>query len=111
MFSRPRGGRKGGRARRGRGGGGRGGARGAAAWLGVTVRAVRRLIKRLRAEGEAGLVHRLLGPPSNCRYPLRLKARVLALYAKHDADFGPTVAAEKLAERHHIDHSAETLRL
>jgi DNA-binding MarR family transcriptional regulator len=83
----------------------------AAGWLGVTVRHVRRLIKRLGAEGEAGLVHRLRGPPSNRRYPLRLKARVLALYAKHDADFGPTVAAEKLAERHHIDLSAETLRL
>jgi DNA-binding MarR family transcriptional regulator len=82
-----------------------------AGWLGVTVRHVRRLIKRLRAEGEAGLVHRLRGQPSNRRYPSALKARVLALYAKHDEDFGPTLAAEKLAERHHLELSAETLRL
>jgi len=82
-----------------------------AGWLGVTVRHVRRLIKRLRAEGEAGLVHRLRGQPSNRRYPSRLKARVLALYAKHYEDFGPTLAAEKLAERHHLELSAETLRL
>jgi len=83
----------------------------AAAGLGVTVRHVRRLIKRLGAEGEAGLVHRLRGQPSNRRDPSRLKARVLALYAKHDADFGPTLAAEKLAARHHLELSAETLRL
>ena len=83
----------------------------AAGWLGVTVRHVRRLIKRLGAEGEAGLVHRLRGQPSNRRYPPRLKARVLALYAKHYEDFGPTLAAEKLVERHHLEISAETLRL
>jgi len=82
-----------------------------AAWLGLTVRHVRRLIKRLRAEGEAGLVHRLRGQPSNRRAPSALKRRVLALYAKHDEDFGPTLAAEKLAERHHLDLSTETLRL
>jgi DNA-binding MarR family transcriptional regulator len=82
-----------------------------AGWLGVTVRHVRRLIKRLRAEGEAGLVHRLRGQPSNRRYPLALKVRVLALCAKHYEDFGPTLAAEKLAERHHLELSAETLRL
>jgi len=78
--------------------------------LGVTARQVRRLIQRVRAEGDAGLVHRSRGTPSNRRHPPALKARVLQLYATHYRDFGPTLAAEKLAERQGITLSAETLR-
>ncbi|MDP3091982.1 MAG: helix-turn-helix domain-containing protein [Nitrospira sp.] len=78
--------------------------------LGLTARQIRRLIQRVRAEGDAGLVHRSRGTPSNRRYRPALKARVLRLYAKHYRDFGPTLAAEQLAERHGIMLSAETLR-
>lgn len=78
--------------------------------LGLTARQVRRLIQRVRAEGDAGLVHRSRGTPSNRRYRPALKARVLRLYAKHYRDFGPTLAAEKLAEQQGIMLRAETLR-
>lgn len=78
--------------------------------LGLTTRQVRRLIQRVRAEGDAGLVPRSRGTPSNRRYRPALKARALRLYAKHYRDLGPTLAAEKLAERHGITLSAETLR-
>jgi hypothetical protein len=78
--------------------------------LGVTARQVRRLLTRVRAAGEAGLVHRGRGRPSNRRAAPALKARALRLYAQHYGDFGPTLAAEKLAERHRITLSAETLR-
>jgi hypothetical protein len=78
--------------------------------LGLTARQVRRLIQRVRAEGDAGLVHRSRGTPSNRRYRPALKARVLRLYAKHYHDFGPTLAAEKLAEQQGIMLSTETLR-
>ena len=78
--------------------------------LGLTTRQVRRLIQRVRAEGDAGLVHRSRGTPSNRRYRPTLKAQVLRLYAKHYRDFGPTLAAEKLAEQQAITLSAETLR-
>jgi transposase len=78
--------------------------------LGLTTRQVRRLIQRVRAEGDAGLVHRSRGKPSNRRHLPALKARVLQLYATHYCDFGPTLAAEKLAERQGITLSAETLR-
>ncbi len=78
--------------------------------LGVTARHVRRLIQQVRVEGDAGLVHRSRGRPSNRQRAPVLKARVLRLYAKHYGDFGPTLAAEKLAERHGITLSAETLR-
>jgi transposase len=82
----------------------------AGAILGLTTRQVRRLIQRVRAEGDAGLVHRSRGTPSNRQYRPALKARTLRLYAKYYRDFGPTLAAEKLAERHGITLSAETLR-
>jgi len=78
--------------------------------LGITPRQVRRLIQRVRAEGDAGLVHRNRGTPSNRRHRPALKAQVLRLYGQHYGDFGPTLAAEKLAERHGITLSAETLR-
>lgn len=78
--------------------------------LGVTTRQVRRLIQRVRAEGDAGLVHRSRGKPSNRRHQPALKAQALRLYGQHYGDFGPTLAAEKLAERHGIMLSAETLR-
>lgn len=78
--------------------------------LGITPRQVRRLIQRVRAEGDAGLVHRHRGKPSNRRHRPALKAQVLRLYGQHYGDFGPTLAAEKLAERHGITLSAETLR-
>lgn len=82
----------------------------AATVLGLTPRQVRRLMRRVRQEGEAGLVHRGRGQPSNRRHAPALKARVLRLYERHYGDFGPTLAAEKLAERQGITLSAETLR-
>ena len=79
--------------------------------LGLTARHVRRLLQRVRTEGDAGLVHRGRGKPSNRRMPEQVKAKVLTLYAQRYGDFGPTLAAEKLAERHGITISDETLRL
>lgn len=65
----------------------------------------RRLIQWVRAEGDADLRHRSRGRPSH----RRLKARALRLSAQHDGDCGPTLAAEKLAERHGITLSAEAI--
>lgn len=78
--------------------------------LGVSTRQVRRLIQRVRAEGDAGLGHRSRGRPSNRQRAPAQKARVLRLYATHYGDFGPTLAAEKLSERHGITLSVETVR-
>lgn len=82
----------------------------AGAVLGVTDRQIRRLIHRLREDGETGLVHRGRGKPSNRQHAPALKARVLRVYATHYGDFGPTLAAEQLAARHGMAVSAETLR-
>lgn len=82
----------------------------AAALLGLTDRHVRRLVRRVRREGDRAVVHRRRGQPSNRRVAAGLKIKVLRLYARHYGDFGPTLAAEKLAERHGIRVSKETLR-
>ena len=82
----------------------------AGAWLGLTSRQIRRIMARMQHEGEAGLAHRGRGKPSNRRFAEPVKARVLRLYEKRYEDFGPTLAAEKLAERHGIAVSPETLR-
>ena len=50
--------------------------------LGLTARHVRRLLQRVRTEGDAGLVHRGRGKPSNRRMPEQVKAKVLTLYAQ-----------------------------
>lgn len=78
--------------------------------LGLTTRQVRRLIVRVRQEGNRGLVHRARGQPSNRRLAESVKAKVLTRYETRYGDFGPTLAAEQLAERHGIALSAETLR-
>jgi transposase len=78
--------------------------------LGLTDRHIRRLRDRLRADGDLGLVHRGRGQPSNRRKPVAFQRQVLQLYARHYADFGPTLAVEHLARHHGVRLSAETLR-
>lgn len=82
----------------------------AAEQRGIGVRQVRRSLVRYRAQGDAGLIHRSRGRPSNRRYPAEAQARAIELIKEHYRDFGPTLAAEKLAERHGIDVSKETVR-
>ena len=82
----------------------------AGALLGLTPRQIRRLLARVEQAGDHGLVHRGRGKPSNRRLPEKLKTKALKLYEKRYGDFGPTLAAEQLAERHGITLSDETLR-
>ena len=81
----------------------------AARLLRLSTRQVRRLQRRLAEEGDAGVVHRLRGRPSNHRLDPALRKKVLAAYRRHFPDFGPTFACEKLAERGLVV-SPETLR-
>jgi len=78
--------------------------------LGLTPRHIRRLIERVTQAGDQGLAHRGRGKPSNRRIPEQVQTKALTLYAQRYGDFGPTLAAEKLAERHGITLSAETVR-
>lgn len=82
----------------------------AASLLGVTRRQVFRLLLRLRDEGAAGLISRKRGAPSNRRHSDIFRDNVMGLVREHYSDFGPTLAAEYLLERHQIRISHETLR-
>jgi transposase len=82
----------------------------AASLLGLSGRQVFRLLARFRSEGAAGLASRRRGRPSNRRLPEAVREAVLAILREHYPDFGPTLAAEKLAERHDLRLSRETLR-
>ena len=78
--------------------------------LGLTPRHIRRRIARVKQAGDHGLAHRGRGTPSNRRIPEPVKAKALRLYAQRYGDFGPTLAAEKLAEHQGLTLSDETLR-
>lgn len=78
--------------------------------LKVSVRQVKRLVRRYRTEGASGLVSRRRGRPSNNRIDAAVRAKVVALVRAHYADFGPTLAHEKLVAKHGFRYSVETLR-
>jgi transposase len=82
----------------------------AAQLLGLSRRQVHRLLNAYRAQGPAALVSRRRGQPSNRRYPAELRHQALGFVRGHYHDFGPTFAAEKLAEHHDLRVSHETLR-
>src|SRR5262245_1455230 len=81
----------------------------AARLLRLSTRQVRRIQRRLELEGDSAVVHRLRGRPSNHRADPDLRHEVLQAYRRDFHDFGPTFAAEKLAERGLVV-SPETLR-
>jgi transposase len=82
----------------------------AAQLLGRSERQVWRLLKAFRGEGVAGLISKKRGRPSNRRTTAAVRAAVLWVVRHNYADFGPTLAAEKLAAEHGFAFSSETLR-
>jgi len=78
--------------------------------LGLSYRQAKRCFARYRQEGDKGLVHRLRGRPSNRQADTRQKRRVLSLYEKKYADYGPTLAVECLDEDDGVTVPVETLR-
>ncbi len=78
--------------------------------LKVTVRQVRRIQRRLEAEGDGGVIHRLRGHRSNRRKDASLRKAVLAAYRCRYEGFGPTFASEKLASAEGLVVHPETLR-
>jgi len=83
----------------------------AAELLGLSDRQVRRIVRRVRIEGERGVIHRLRGLKGCRRIPDNIRSRVLELYQERYNGFGPTLASEKLLELDHLKVSDETLRL
>jgi transposase len=83
----------------------------AAELLGLSTRHVRRILRRYEKEGDIALIHRSRGRPSSRKVPASVRRKAIrALKRKEWRDFGPTFAAEKLAELHQIPVSRETVR-
>jgi hypothetical protein len=82
----------------------------AARLLGLSTRQTRRLCGQFRREGPRGLIHDLRGRPSNHQLPVGCLPKALHLVRTHYDDFGPTLANEKLIERHGLRLSTSTLR-
>jgi transposase len=78
--------------------------------LGLSTRQVRRLLERIRTDGAASIRHKAIGRPSNNRICDGVRDYAVAIVRERYADFGPTLAAEKLAEEHGLTVSRETLR-
>src|SRR5512136_3015317 len=82
----------------------------AAEILSLSGRQIGRIVKRIRREGDRGIVHQSRGRPSNRRMADKVKDKVIRLYRAQYKDFGPTLASEKLLERDGVRISDETLR-
>ena len=83
----------------------------AATLMGLGRRHVLRLARAFRAKrGAAALASRRRGKPSNRSYPGVLRTEVTGIIRERYADFGPTLAGEKLAELHGIRLARETIR-
>lgn len=78
--------------------------------LSLSVRQVRRLVLRVRAEGNVGIVHRSRGKRSGRGISGKVRDKVLSFYRENLFGFGPTLAAEKISELLRINLSDETLR-
>jgi transposase-like protein len=82
----------------------------AAEILSLSDRQIRRIIKKVRLEGDAGIIHKARGKLSNRRLPKKVKDKVIKFYRKKLKGFGPTLASEKLLEMEGIKINEDTLR-
>jgi hypothetical protein len=79
--------------------------------MGVSGRWARALLNRVNEQGDAVVVHGLLGRASNRKIRARTQRRAQAILKHPDwHDFGPTFSAEQLAKRYEIQVGKETFR-
>jgi hypothetical protein len=82
----------------------------AAALMGLQRRQVYRLLDAFRAHGPDALISKRRGKPSNRAHGAAFRQTCLAIVRERYEDFGPTLAAEKLADVHGLPIGVETLR-
>jgi len=82
----------------------------AAEKVGLSYRQTKRITKRIRKEGDGGIIHRLRGQSSKRKIAAKTRDRVLTLCRGKYKGFGSTLATEKLFEIEKIKLSKETLR-
>lgn len=83
----------------------------AAERLGLSVRQVRRLKRKIEISGVEGVRHGLKGSPSHRKLDQKQEKQIVAFLKKKDhRDFGPTFATEKLEEMKNIITDVNTVR-
>ncbi len=70
--------------------------------LGISSRQMKRVWRRFKGRGAHGLLSLKKGKPSPNKIPDILKKKVLRLVKKKYWDYGPTLACEKLEEKHSL---------
>ena len=78
--------------------------------LDITPRQMKRIVRRYTEKGAQGLLSLKKGKPSSNRVSNVLRKKALKIIHKRYWDYGPTLAAEKLREKHGLELSKETLR-
>ena len=66
--------------------------------ISLSERQIRRIVTRIKEEGDGGIVHKSRGKPSKRKLPHKLKERIIDLYRTTYTGFGPTLFTEKLEE-------------
>ena len=82
----------------------------AARLLGLSDRQVRNIIKKVRQQGDEAIAHGNRGRMAVNKMRKEQEDRIGKLVEEHYRDFGPTLASEKLWERHGIRVGREKLR-
>ena len=78
--------------------------------LGLSLRQVKRLCKKLKEKGVEGLAHQNRGRSSMKKLNPNTKTMVLELIRRDYSDFGPQLIKEQLEERNQICLSRECVR-
>src|SRR3954451_10770828 len=83
----------------------------AAEKIGVSERWIRKLLKRMKRQGDGVVIHGLRGRASNRKIEAAIQEQAIEILKRPEwHDFGPTFASEQLAKSHRIEVSDETVR-
>lgn len=82
----------------------------AARILGMSIRQIKRLYRAYKEQGARGLVSQRRGKPGNHHLDRETRQKVIDLLYEHYRGFGPTLAHEKLKEKHKLRISRESVR-
>ena len=75
------------------------------------MRHVKRLLYALKKHGDKAVVHGLRGKPSNRKIEEKIEQEAMQILSEPKyRGFGPTLAAEQLSKKQHIEASRETVR-
>ena len=82
----------------------------ASKFLMISLRQAQRLVKRVKENGDKGIIHQNRGKISHRRISEAVRGKVLKVYGNRYKDFGATLASEKLKQYEGIRIGRETLR-